>query len=241
MGNNLELESQLKLCKTVRLWFVQEVIKETEAVGFRKGCLTKSHWVYDEKKGILPDYACAEKVIGSLPHEITEAALGKYKPWTNLKEHKIGEAVVSAQICPSSLGVGCFEWTLCFINVYAGHQTAFRKGSNSVCSLMLCRLEKIAAMICTPPHSSRAGSEGSLAERFCWPGTTRDKTQQQRTWKCCWAEGRSLCQREAGSASLGLGGAGLWRSVAAWKDSSGFMAHTNPRLVTRVADSAFEM
>jgi len=42
MGNNLELESQQKLCKTVRLCIVQEIIKEAE-VGFRKTCLAKGH------------------------------------------------------------------------------------------------------------------------------------------------------------------------------------------------------
>lgn len=77
MGNNLELGSQQKLCKTVRLCIVQEIIKEAEG-GFRKTCLVKGYWGYNEK-GHMPRLCMYWEGQRKPAHKVTGIALGKYK------------------------------------------------------------------------------------------------------------------------------------------------------------------
>lgn len=103
------------------------------------------------KKGIFPDYMCAGKVNGSLPHKVTEVALGNCEPHALQRTRNRW----GSSICPDPLlfGSSAFEWWLWFISVYAGHQTALRKDSDIVYSLRFHKLEKIPVMIYTLPHT----------------------------------------------------------------------------------------
>lgn len=132
------------------------------------------------------------KVIESLQHK------GNRLCWENVcyEEHKAGKAVQSAKIHPFSLGAVCFRWSPWLISISAGHQTAFRKDSDGMYSLMFLKLEKIPTTIYNLKE-----------ERYQQSG---NRSQFAGTVLGCLAGGSSSCQRgDAEPASLSLGHAGF--------------------------------
>lgn len=65
------------------------------------------------KKGIFPDYTCAGKVNGSLPHEVTEVALGTCKPHALQRtQNRWGSS-----ICPDPLLFGSSAfWVMAMVH-----------------------------------------------------------------------------------------------------------------------------
>lgn len=158
----------------------------------------------------------------------------------HFKEHKTGEVAVSAQI-HSSLGVVLFEWWLWFIKVYAGHQTALRKDSDTIYSLMFHK-QCWSIRYLIPKREVLPAERGVKSD--CWNDSadlkqpdTRTNTKVQKNAvelrAAAFVRGRQIL------LPWGLGEVGLDYSMVLLlgRTLQSSLEYANPRLVAWLSDS----